>query len=97
MDVKVVQLVEAWTVNHVVGSSSPRCAKLAKSFQQAFNPKFVGLSDQSLVYHNNIAGTLKIHLYPLHISQVLRLPSLFVVFAVHFAPYLTSLSNMMLI
>ena len=26
------------------------------------------------VYHNNIVGTLKIHLCPSHIGQVLRLP-----------------------
>ena len=37
--VRVAQLEEAWTVNHAVGGSSPGCAKLTKSLQQAFNPK----------------------------------------------------------
>ena len=41
-NVKVAQLVEAWTVNHVVGRSSPTLVKLTKSLQQASNPKTRG-------------------------------------------------------
>ena len=75
----VVQLKDAWTVNHAVDGSSPSCFKLTKSLQQAFNPKIAepfGSRPKlgGSVYHNNIVGTLKIHLYPLYIEQMLRLP-----------------------
>ena len=76
---RVAQLEEAWTVNHAVGRSSPSWAKLTKSLQQASSHKIAAsfrsrpkLGDP--VYHNNIAGTLMIHLPPSHIGQVLRLP-----------------------
>ena len=74
-----INMEEAWTVNLVVGGSSPSCVLLTKSRQQAFNPKiarFFG-SKRKLggsVYHNNIVGTLKIHLGPTHIGHVLKLP-----------------------
>ena len=76
--VRVAQLEEVWTVNREVGRSSPSWVKLTKSLQQAFNPKIAGFfgSRPKLggpVYHNNIVGTLKIHLCPSHIGQVLRL------------------------
>ena len=75
----MAQLEEAWTVNHAVGRSSPSCVKLTKSLQQAFNRRIAGSygSRPKLggpVYHNNIAGTLKIHLCPSHIGHVLMLP-----------------------
>ena len=77
--VRVAQLEEAWTVNHVVGRSSPSWVKLTKSLQQASTPKiaeFFGSRPQlgCPVYHNKSVGTLKIHLCPSHIVQVLRLP-----------------------
>ena len=60
----------------VYTSSSPSWVKLTKS--QAFNPKIVGTFGSrpkfgDLVYHNDIVGTLKMHLCPSHIGQVLRL------------------------
>ena len=77
MGVRVAQLEEAWTVNHVGGRSSPSCVKLTKSLQQAFDPKISklfgsGLKLRSPLYRNNIMGTLKIYLCPLQIGQVLR-------------------------
>ena len=65
--VRVAQLEEAWTVNHVVGRSSLSWVKLTKSLQQAFNSKIAGSFGSrpklgGLVYHNNIVGTLMIHL-----------------------------------
>ena len=77
--IRVAQLLAALTTNREVGGSSPGCAKLTKSFRQAFNPKLPGLSDRDLklggpVYHNNTVGTLKTHLCPSHIGQVQRLP-----------------------
>ena len=74
----MAQLVEAWTVNHAVGRSSPSWVKLTKSLQQASNPKIAGSfgSRPKLggpVYRNNIVGTLKTHLCFSHIRQVLRL------------------------
>ena len=76
----MAQLEEAWTVNHAVGRSSPSWVKLTKSLQQASNLKIAGsfISRPKLagpVYHNNIIGTLKIHLCSSHIGQVLRLPA----------------------
>ena len=53
---------------------------MIKSFQQAFNPKIVGSIGstpklEGPVYQNNIiVGTSKIHLCPVHIGQVLKLP-----------------------
>ena len=41
-------VVAALTINHTVSSSSPACANLTKSSQQAFNPKLLGLSDLDL-------------------------------------------------
>ena len=75
----MAQLEEAWTVNLVVGGSSPSCVILTKSCQQAFIPKIAGSFGskpklEGSVYHNNIVGTLKIHLGPTHIGHVLRLP-----------------------
>ena len=70
---RVAQLDEAWTVNHVVGRSSPSWVKLTKSFYQASNPK-IPESFGDPVYHNNIVDTLKIYLCPSHIGHVLRLP-----------------------
>ena len=46
--VKVVQLEEAWTVNHAVGSSSSDSAKLTNGLQQALDPKLLGLSNRGL-------------------------------------------------
>ena len=69
MSVRLAQSEAAWTVNHLVGRSSPSWAKFTKSLQQASNPKIAG----SLrfrpklggpVYHNNIMDTLKIQLCP---------------------------------
>ena len=76
--VRVAQLEEAWTVNHVVGRSSPSWVKLTKSLQQASSPKIAGSFGsrpklEGPVYHNNIVGILKIHLCPSHIGHVLRL------------------------
>ena len=71
--IRVAQLEEAWTVNHVVGRSSPSWVKLTKSLYQASNPK-IAVSFGGLVYHNNIVDTLKIYLCPSHIGHVLRLP-----------------------
>ena len=81
---------EAWTFNHVVGSSSPSWNKLTKSLQQAFNPKIAGSfwsrpKFGGPVYHNNIVGTLKIHLCPSHIGKVLRLPGAVSLDVLHFA------------
>ena len=75
----MAQLEEAWTVNHAVGRSSPSWVKLRKKLQQASNPKTAESFRSRLklggpVHHNNIVGTLKIHLCPLHIGHVLRLP-----------------------
>ena len=77
MGVRVAQLEEAWTVNHAVGRSSSSCVKLTKSLQQAFGPKISklfgsGLKLRSPLYRNNIMGTLKIYLCPLHIEQASR-------------------------
>ena len=77
--VRVAQLEEAWTVNLVVGGSSPSCVIMKKSLRQAFNPKiaeFFGSKTKlgGSAYHNNIVGTLKIHLGPTHIGHVVRLP-----------------------
>ena len=63
----------------MVGRSSLSCFKLTKSVQQPSNPKIAGFfgSRPKLggpVYHNNIVGTLKIHLCASHVGQVLRLP-----------------------
>ena len=79
MGVTVAQLVEAWTVNHVFGRSSPSWFKLTKSLQQAFNPKIAESFGSrpkigGSVYHNNIIGTLKTLLCPSPIGQVLKLP-----------------------
>ena len=38
------------------------------------------------MYHNNIGGTLKIHLCPSHIGHVLRLPGAVSPDVLHFAP-----------
>ena len=75
----VAQLEEAWTVNYVVGGSSPGCVKITKSLQQAFNPKIAGSFGSRPKLggpgcHNNIVITLMIHLCPSHIEHVLRLP-----------------------
>ena len=89
----MAQLEEAWTVNHAVGSSSPSWVKLTKSLQQAFNPK-ISVSFGSRpklggpVYHNNIVGTLKIHLCPSHIGQLLRLADAVNPDVLRFAPLL---------
>ena len=53
--------------------------RLQHCHQQAFNfknSKSLGLRPKlgGLLYHNNIVGTLNIHLCPSHIGQVLRLP-----------------------
>ena len=75
--VRVAQLEEAWTVNRVVGGSSPSWVKLRKSLQQVFNYRISGSFVSKLegpVYRNNIVGTLMIYLCPSHIGQVLRLP-----------------------
>ena len=75
----MTQLVEAWSVNHAVGRSSPSCDKVTKNLQQAFNPEIAGsfrflrLKLRGPVYRNNIVGTLWIHLSPSHIGQVLML------------------------
>ena len=74
----VAQLEEAWTVNYVVGGSSPGCVKITKSLQQAFNPKIAGSFGSrpklgNPVYHKYIVDMLKIHLCLLYIEQVLRL------------------------
>ena len=79
VNVRVVQLEGAYAVNHAIGRLSPCCTKLTRSLQQASNPKIAGsfISIPKLgdpVYHNNIAGTLKTHLCPSHMAQVLRLP-----------------------
>ena len=52
---------------------------MTKSLQQSFNPNNPGsfrsrLKLEGFVYHNNIVGTLMVHLCPSHIGQVLRLP-----------------------
>ena len=66
---------EAWTVDRAVEGLTPSGLKLTRSLQQDINPK-TALSFGSRpkfgdpVYHNNIVGTLKIHLL---LSQVLRL------------------------
>ena len=69
----MAQLVAAWTVNLAVGRSSPSWVKVTKSLQQASNPKVAGSfrlrpKPGGSVYHNNIVGTLKIHLCPSHIG-----------------------------
>ena len=72
----MAQLVEAWTVNHDVGRSSPSCVMLTKSFQQAFG-SIIAVSKPKLrgiMYHNNIVGPLTIHLCPSPFIQVLRPP-----------------------
>ena len=81
---------EAWTVNHAVGRLSPSWVKLTKSLQQASTPKiaeFFGSRPQlgCPVYHNKSVGTLKIHLCPSHIVQVLRLPGAVSPDVLHFA------------
>ena len=63
LGVRVAQLEEAWAVEHAVGKSNPACAKLTKSFQQAFNPKIAGSfrsrpKIEGSVYHNKTVGTL---------------------------------------
>ena len=40
--VRVAQLVEAWTVNHAVGRSSPGCTKLTKKPSGSFQPIIAG-------------------------------------------------------
>ena len=67
MGVRVAQLEEAWAVNHAVGRLSPSWVNLTKSLQQASYPKIAESFKsrpklESLVYHNNIVGTLKVHL-----------------------------------
>ena len=52
--------------------------KIAESFGS--RPKLGGL-----VYHNNIVGTLKIHLCPSLIGQVLRLPGAVSLVVLHIA------------
>ena len=85
----MAQLVEAWTVNHVVGRSSPSWVNLTKILQQALNPKIAWSFGsrpklEGSVYHNNIVGMLKIHLCPSHIGQVLRLSGAVSLDALHF-------------
>ena len=87
----MAQLEEAWTVNRVVGGSSPSCVKLTKSLQQAFNPKIAGFfgSRPKLggpVYHNNIVGTLNIHLCASHSGHAIRLPGAVSPDVLRFAP-----------
>ena len=76
--VRVAQMEEAWTVNHVVDSSSPSWVKLTKSLLQAFNLKITGSFGLrpklgGPVYQNIIESMLNIHLCSSHIGQVLRL------------------------
>ena len=77
--VRIAQFEEAWTVNCVVGRSSPSWDKLSKSLQQSFNPKIAqtfGLRRRlgGAVDHNNKMGTLMIHLCSSPMEQVVRLP-----------------------
>ena len=69
----MAQLEEALAVNHAVGRSNPGCAKLTKSVQQALNPVAGSFGSRPKlggpVYH---VCTVKIHLCPSHIGQVLR-------------------------
>ena len=64
---------------------------MTKKLQQAFNPKIVESIELrpklvGPVYHNNsIVSMLKIHLCPLHIGQVLRLPGAVSLDVLHFA------------
>ena len=74
-DVRVVQLEEAWTVNHAGGRSSPSWTKLTKSLQQAFKPKIAGSfgsrpKPEGHMFPNNIVDTLKIHLCLSHTGAV---------------------------
>ena len=88
---------EAWTVNRDNDMSSSSCVKPLKSLQQAFNPKISGSFElrprlEGLVYHNNIVGTLQIHLCLPHTGQMLRLPGAVNPDVLHFASLLITLT-----
>ena len=76
--VKVAQLEKAWSIS-TAGRSSSSCAKLTKSFQQAFNPNIAKFfeSRPKLEACTTITsfGTLKIHLCLSCIEKVLTLNS----------------------
>ena len=70
-----------WQIESQLGQIDKKQAlnsKIAESFGS--RPKLGGP-----VYHNNIVGTLKIHLCPSHIGQVLRLPGAVSLDVLHFA------------
>ena len=73
-------------------SLSPVCDKLTNGLQQVFNPKYAGSFGSrsklgGFVYHNNIMGKLKIHLWPSQIGQMLQLPGVVSLNVLHNASF----------
>ena len=73
---KHIQMLSSWKrldCQSCFGQLSLNYAKLTESLHRVFIPKISCVFNRDLT-HNDIVSTLKIHLCPLHIGQVLKLP-----------------------